>query len=74
MCFPNVHAAGENEILEMLFIAPEERGKGIGKRLLFYGIEHYGVRRLAVNEKNPQAKGFYAHMGFRTYMRTETDE
>ena len=39
--------------LEMLFIAPEERGKGLGKRLLQYGMENYGVRRLAVKEQKP---------------------
>ena len=44
--------------LEMLFISPEERGKGLGKRLIQYGVENYGVKRLAVNEQNPQAKGF----------------
>lgn len=60
--------------LEMLFIAPKERGKGLGKRLLCYGMEHYDVRRLAVNEQNPQARGFYEHMGFAVYKRTETDE
>lgn len=38
------------------------------------GIENYGVERLAVNEQNPQAKGFYEHMGFRVYKRTELDE
>lgn len=64
----------ENGTLEMLFAAPEERGKGVGKRLLLYGMEHYGVRRLAVNEQNPQARGFYEHMGFRVCRRTETDE
>lgn len=60
--------------LEMLFIAPEERGKGLGKRLIRYGIEKYGVERLAVNEQNPKARGFYEHMGFQVYKRTETDE
>ena len=64
----------ENGTLEMLFIAPEERGKGLGKRLLRYGIDHLGVKELAVNEQNPQAKGFYEHMGFRAYKRTERDE
>ena len=64
----------ENGTLEMLFIAPEERGKGLGKRLLRYGIDHLGVKKLAVNEQNPQAKGFYEHMGFRAYKRTERDE
>ena len=64
----------QEETLEMLFIAPEERGKGLGKRLILHGIEKYGVERLAVNEQNPKAKGFYEHMGFQVYKRTETDE
>lgn len=60
--------------LEMLFIAPEVRGKGYGKKLLQYGIENHDVHELAVNEQNPQAKGFYEHMGFQVYKRTERDE
>lgn len=60
--------------LEMLFIAHEARGKGIGKKLLQYGIEHYAVNDLTVNEQNPLAKGFYEHMGFTVYKRTELDE
>lgn len=40
----------EDDTLEMLFISPEERGKGLGKRLIQYGIKNYGVKRLAVNE------------------------
>ncbi len=64
----------ENGTLEMLFISPEERGKGLGKRLIQFGIENYAVGRLAVNEQNPQAKGFYEHMGFHVYKRTDLDE
>ena len=64
----------EDGSLEMLFIAPEEHGKGLGKRLIQYGIENYAVERLAVNEQNPQAKGFYEHMGFQVYKRTDLDE
>ena len=60
--------------LEMLFISREERGKGFGKELLKYGIEKYAVNDLAVNEQNPLAKGFYEHMGFEVYKRTELDE
>ena len=60
--------------LEMLFIDPDERGKGLGKRLLRYGVERCGVERLTVNEQNPQSAGFYEHMGFQTYRRTERDE
>ena len=51
--------------LEMLFISPEERGKGLGKRLLQYGIKTYAVERVAVNEQNPQAKGFMNTWAFR---------
>lgn len=57
----------ENKSVEMLFVAPEERNKGIGK-------EKYGVKRVSVNEQNPEAKGFYEHMGFETYKRTDVDE
>ena len=64
----------EDGVLEMLFITPEVRGQGLGKQLIRYGIENYGVDRLTVNEQNPQARGFYEHMGFKVYKRTETDE
>ena len=64
----------EKRRLEMLFLAPQERGKGLGKQLLQYGIQNYDVRELTVNEQNPQAVGFYAHMGFETYKRTDCDE
>ena len=64
----------EEQKLEMLFIAPEERGKGLGRKLIQYGIENYSVNELAVNEQNPLAKGFYEHMGFHVYKRTEYDE
>ena len=62
------------QMLEMLFIANENRGQGIGKQLLQYGIKHYAVNELTVNEQNPLAKGFYEHMGFTVYKRTELDE
>ena len=64
----------EDGSLEMLFIAPQERGKGLGRRLIQCGMEKYSVNRLAVNEQNPQARGFYEHMGFQVYKRTELDE
>ena len=64
--------AGEK--LEMLFLAPEERGQGLGKKLFQYGVEHFGIREVTVNEQNPQARGFYEHMGFRVCQRSEYDE
>lgn len=60
--------------LEMLFIAQEGRGHGYGKYLLQYGISHYSIHDLAVNEQNPLARGFYEHMGFQVYKRTKNDE
>lgn len=60
--------------LEMLFVSAEERGKGIGKKLLEYGIEKFAIRELAVNEDNPLAKEFYEHMGFEVFKRTDHDE
>lgn len=64
----------ENGRLEMLFLAPAERGRGVGRQLMECGMERYGIRELTVNEQNPQAVGFYEHMGFETYKRTEHDE
>ena len=58
----------------MLFIEDKSRGFGIGKMLLNYGMENYSVNNLTVNEQNPLAQGFYEHMGFRVYKRTELDE
>ncbi len=42
--------------------------------MLLYGIENYKVSDLAVNEDNPQAKGFYEYIGFKVYKRNELDD
>ena len=60
--------------LEMLFIQVNARGQGIGKQLLRYAIKNFAVNELTVNEQNPQAIGFYEHLGFVTYQRAELDE
>jgi putative acetyltransferase len=59
--------------LEMLFINPVSRGKGIGRELLIYAIEQQRVKRVDVNEQNSQAIGFYKHMGFHVVNRSEFD-
>lgn len=64
----------ENNRLEMLFLSPAQRGKGLGKQLMQYGILNYGIQEVTVNEQNPQAVGFYEHLGFETYKRTDLDE
>lgn len=64
----------ENRKIEMLFISPEFRGKGIGKEFIQHGIETFSINEVTVNEQNPQAIGFYEHMGFAVYERTDLDE
>ncbi|AIN62938.1 MULTISPECIES: GNAT family N-acetyltransferase [Providencia] len=59
--------------LEMLFISAAHRGKGIGKQLLNFAIKELGINEVDVNEQNPQAVGFYQHMGFTQFARSETD-
>lgn len=46
----------EGHRLEMLFLSPSERGKGIGRQLLQCGVQHYGIREVTVNEQNPQER------------------
>lgn len=71
---PTAFMGIENKRLEMLFLTPSERGKGLGRQLLQYGIDNYGIQEVTVNEQNPQAIGFYRHLGFETYKRTDYDE
>jgi putative acetyltransferase len=59
--------------LEMLFIDPAERGKGIGKKLLIYAITKQKIKKVDVNEQNDQAVGFYKHMGFVVISRSAVD-
>ena len=59
--------------LEMLFIAPEYRGKKIGKILLDYSIDNLNVTKVDVNEQNEQALGFYMYCGFEVIGRSELD-
>ena len=64
----------DGQKLEMLFLAPEERGKGLGRELVQYGMERFDIREVTVNEQNPQARGFYERMGFCVCQRSELDE
>ena len=59
--------------LEMLFVAPEARGRGAGRALLAHAVECEGATTLDVNEQNPQALGFYEHAGFRVEGRSPLD-
>lgn len=59
--------------IEMLFIHPDARGKGIGKRLLIYAIQELQATEVDVNEQNVQGTGFYLHAGFSVTGRSQVD-
>ncbi|WP_110690581.1 acetyltransferase [Salinicola endophyticus] len=50
--------------IEMLFIAPDYRGQGIGTRLLRQAIDQQGATSVDVNEQNHAALSFYRARGF----------
>ena len=59
--------------IEMLFIHPDARGKGIGKEFIEYALTELEANKVDVNEQNEQAVGFYLKMGFKVNSRSETD-
>ncbi|MFT3822499.1 MAG: GNAT family N-acetyltransferase [Chitinophagaceae bacterium] len=59
--------------IEMLFLHPDARGKGIGKLLLQFATNDQQIHKVDVNEQNEQAVGFYQHMGFRVVHRSPVD-
>jgi putative acetyltransferase len=59
--------------LEMLFVDPAAHGRGVGRRLLAHAVAHLGARAVDVNEQNPQALGFYRHVGAEVVGRSAVD-
>lgn len=68
--FIGVH---DNKI-EMLFVNDACRGKGLGKQLINWAINILNIKFVDVNEQNEQGLGFYKHMGFEVFDRSELDE
>lgn len=66
-------AGSDGDRLELLFVAPDRRGRGLGRALVEHLVRRCGIRRVDVNEQNTQAAGFYARLGFRTASRDEHD-
>ncbi|WP_428560196.1 MAG: GNAT family N-acetyltransferase [Solidesulfovibrio sp. DCME] len=63
-------AAGK---IEMLFVAPNHFGHGIGTALLRHAMEALGATQVDVNEQNEAAVGFYRHHGFTVLGRSPLD-
>lgn len=62
-----------DDMLEMLFVLPEEQGHGYGKMLVDYAISKCNIYKVDVNEDNEQAYRFYLHMGYKAIGRDEFD-
>jgi putative acetyltransferase len=62
-----------NQKIEMLFLHPGFRGKGLGRIFIQYAIEQLDADKVDVNEQNQEAVGFYKRMGFVTFNRSERD-
>lgn len=61
------------EQIEMLFVHPDQQGKGYGKMLIEYAIREKNARKVDVNEQNEQALHFYLNRGFKVISRDATD-
>lgn len=63
----------DDDKIEMLFIRPDYRGKGVGKALLDFAVTEKKARKVDVNEQNEQAVGSYEYLGFKTVKREPLD-
>ncbi|KEK24026.1 GNAT family N-acetyltransferase [Bacillus gaemokensis] len=60
--------------LEMLFLDPNEIGKGYGKQIIQLLINNFGVKTVDVNKDNENAKKFYLKNGFSIVSEQPTDD
>ena len=60
--------------LEALFVDPDARGTGVGRKLVEHALSLIPDLTTDVNEQNEQAVGFYQKMGFVVTGRSETDD
>ena len=59
--------------LEALFVDPDQHGKGIGKALVHEALAAHPDLTVDVNAQNPNALGFYEHLGFERIGRSAQD-
>jgi putative acetyltransferase len=59
--------------IEMLFVHPDDFGKGIGSELCLFAVRDLGATQVDVNEDNEGACGFYQKLGFKVIGRSPLD-
>ena len=60
-------------MIDALFVAPDQHGKGVGRLLVRHAREREGVLSVDVNEQNEGARAFYRRLGFQEIGRSELD-
>lgn len=61
------------DMIEMLFVHPDDQGKGYGTILIDFAVSKLGIRKVDVNEQNTKALNFYLSKGFAVTGRDEKD-
>lgn len=62
-----------DDMVEMLFVLPSEKGKGYGTALLNFAFNDRHIRKIDVNEDNKEAYTFYLNRGYRVVGRDAVD-
>lgn len=62
-----------DEMVEMLFVLPTEKGKGYGSSLLNFALTKKHIRKIDVNEQNSEAYQFYLRQGYKVVSRDGMD-
>ena len=61
------------DMVEMLFVLPSEKGNGYGSALLDFAFQEKHIRKVDVNEQNAEACRFYLNRGYIVTGRDEVD-
>ena len=62
-----------DDMVEMLFVLPPEKGKGYGSSLLDFAFTKKHIRKIDVNEQNTEAYQFYLRQGYKVPSKDCTD-
>jgi ribosomal protein S18 acetylase RimI-like enzyme len=57
-----------------IFVAPDQHGRGIGRKLITHAVDRKGELSLEVYTENEQAMRFYTALGFYEVSRRATDD